>query len=194
MLPLLSIHVLQHLFLPHEMNDLSPLQQSSLSSFVEQLELLTKYNDHTPHKSSGNILAPWSIFSLLWTYASSHTHAHNCFTVFWILSVMTRVSRYQKKHSLTHTYRDHQSSLICFLHLLRSMASSLFNLHACQFFPQSLSKFSLVYLLAWHLPLHTPYISSPNRCLLGFDNRIDYQPHWLILHMANQCTEYKSLV
>jgi len=26
--------------------------------------------------------------------------------------------------------------------------------------------FSLVYLLAWHPPLHTPYISSPNRCLL----------------------------
>jgi len=33
-------------------------------------------------------------------------------------------------------------------------------------FPQSISKFSLVYLLAWHPPLHTPYISSPNRCLL----------------------------
>jgi len=33
-------------------------------------------------------------------------------------------------------------------------------------FPQSLSKFYLVYLLAWHPPLHTPYISSPNLCLL----------------------------
>jgi len=33
-------------------------------------------------------------------------------------------------------------------------------------FPQSLSKFSLVYLLAWHSPVHTPYISSPNHCLL----------------------------
>jgi len=35
-------------------------------------------------------------------------------------------------------------------------------------FPQSLSKFSLVYryLLAWHPPLHTPYISLPNHCLL----------------------------
>jgi len=32
-------------------------------------------------------------------------------------------------------------------------------------FPQS-SKFSLVYLLAWHPSLHTPYISSPNHCLL----------------------------
>jgi len=34
------------------------------------------------------------------------------------------VSWYQKKHSPTHTYRGHQSSLICFLHLLRSTASS----------------------------------------------------------------------
>ena len=33
------------------------------------------------------------------------------------------------------------------------------------FFSLSLSKFSLVYLLAWHLPFHTPYISSPNHCL-----------------------------
>ena len=33
-------------------------------------------------------------------------------------------------------------------------------------FPQSLSKFSLVYLLAWHPPLHTPYIYSPNHRLL----------------------------
>ena len=33
-------------------------------------------------------------------------------------------------------------------------------------FPQFLSKFSLVYLLAWHPPLHTPYISSPNNYLL----------------------------
>jgi len=33
-------------------------------------------------------------------------------------------------------------------------------------FPQSLSKFSLVYVLAWHAQLHTPYISSLNHCLL----------------------------
>jgi len=48
----------------------------------------------------------------------------------WILSGTTRVSQYQKKHSLTHTYRGHQSSLICFLQLLQSMASYLFNLCA----------------------------------------------------------------
>ena len=48
-----------------------------------------------------------------------HTQ-HNRFMALWILSGTTRVSRYQKKHSPTHTYRGHQSSLVCFLHLLRS--------------------------------------------------------------------------
>jgi len=81
------------------------------------------------------------------------------------LSGTTRVSWYQK--TPTHTYPDHQSSFICFLHLLWSIASSLFNLRTWQsFFAQPLSKSSLVYLLVWHPPLHTPYISSPSHCLL----------------------------
>ena len=58
------------------------------------------------------------------------TH-HNCYM---IVSWTTQMSWYQKKHSPTHTHRDHQSSLICFLHLLWSMASSFFNLHAWQSF------------------------------------------------------------
>jgi len=72
----------------------------------------------------------------------------------------------EKKHSPTHTHRGHQSSLSAFsiyydpwhppysIHMLYSLS------------PQSLSKFSLVYLLAWHPPLHTPYISSSNHYLL----------------------------
>jgi len=52
----------------------------------------------------------------------------------WTLAKTTRVSWYQKKHSPTHTYRGHQSSLVCFLHLLQSTASSLFNLCAWQSF------------------------------------------------------------
>jgi len=92
----------------------------------------------------------------------TYTHTRNCFMALWILAGTTGVSRYQKKHSPTHTNLDHQSSLICFLHLLRSTASSQFNLCASQSFFTALSKFSL----AWHPPLHTPYISSPNHCLL----------------------------
>ena len=50
------------------------------------------------------------------------------------LSLTTRVSQYQKKHSPTHTYPDHQLIFISFLHLLQSIASSVFNLLAWQSF------------------------------------------------------------
>ena len=60
----------------------------------------------------------------------THMHTHNHFTALWILSGTTQVSRYQKKHSPIHTCCGHQSALICFLHLLQSMASSLFSLRA----------------------------------------------------------------
>jgi len=59
---------------------------------------------------------------------------YNHFTARWTLSGTTRMSRYQKKHSPAHTYRGHQSSLICFPHLLRSMVSSLLNLCTWQSF------------------------------------------------------------
>jgi len=91
---------------------------------------------------------------------------HNCFTALWILSGTTRMSRYQKKHSPTHTYRGHQSSLICFLHLLWSMASCLFNLCVWQ-------SFSTIYVQVFFgLPLSlTPSTSYSihlftNHCLL----------------------------
>ena len=47
-----------------------------------------------------------------------------------LCSGTTRVGRYQKEHSPTHTHPDHRASFIIFLHLQRSMASSLFNLRA----------------------------------------------------------------
>ena len=50
------------------------------------------------------------------------------------LSGTTRVSRYQNKHSPIHTHPVHQTSFINFLHLLQSIASSLFNLRAWQSF------------------------------------------------------------
>jgi len=49
---------------------------------------------------------------------SSNTHTHNCLTAF--LSVTTRVGRYQKKRSPTHTHPDHQISFITFVYLQRS--------------------------------------------------------------------------
>ena len=50
--------------------------------------------------------------------------------------------------------------------------SSIYYNHPCSIylpdslFAPSLSKFSLVYLLTWHLALHTPYISSHNHYIL----------------------------
>jgi len=50
----------------------------------------------------------------------THTHTHGP----WFGP--TLVGRYQKKHSPTHTYPDHRTSFINFLHLLWFVACSLF--------------------------------------------------------------------
>jgi len=72
----------------------------------------------------------WNQQSMSLLSFDTHTHTHTTVLQLSGLSGTTRVRRYQKKHSPTHTYRGHQSSLICFQRLLWSMASSLFNLHA----------------------------------------------------------------
>jgi len=48
-------------------------------------------------------------------HSVKHTHTNNHFTALWILSKTSWVSRYQKKHSPTHTYRGHQSVIPCLL-------------------------------------------------------------------------------
>jgi len=60
-------------------------------------------------------------------------HNNNNKTIYCPLSVTTRVSWYQKKHSPTH-HPDHHPIFISFFHLPRSIASSLFKLHAWQSF------------------------------------------------------------
>ena len=67
----------------------------------------------------------------------------------------------------------HQTSFINFLHLLRLIATSLFNLRARQFFSTPLSRSSLVFLLPWNPLLHTPCISLPNHHL--FCNTFPYR-------------------
>jgi len=61
----------------------------------------------TAFKQCNNI-PPWLP---LWAITHTRSHTHNHFTALWILSGATQVRRYQKKHSPTHTYRGHQSSL-----------------------------------------------------------------------------------
>jgi len=73
------------------------------------------------------------------------------------LSGATRVSWYQKKHSLTH-HPDHHPIFISFFHLLQSIASSLFKLCAWQPFLHNLSRrplWSTSWSGALHLIFHT---------------------------------------
>jgi len=82
--------------------------------------------------------------------------------------------RYQKKHSPTHTYHSHQSSLICFVHLLWSIAF-LFILRAWQSFSTiSLQVFFRLDVMKhkmvgwqWHQLYHMQVICT----LLQTDNR-----------------------
>jgi len=123
------------------------------------------------------------------TYANTqnaYTHMHNCFLALWIVSGTPGWTGTRR-----NTYCGRQSSLIC----LWSMVTSLFNLHAWQ----SLSKFSLVYLLAWHPALHTPYISSPNHCLLftAFAHTItniyscaSSTSYWIYAISTNKCLHH----
>jgi len=57
----------------------------------------------------------------------------------------------------THTYRGHQSSLICFLHSILSVQFTCLTVFFQVFFGLPLDL---------HPPLHTPYISSPSHSLL----------------------------
>ena len=82
------------------------------------------------------------------------------------LSGTTRVGRYLKKHSPTHTHSGLQTSFISFLRILRFIAFSLFNLWLDSPFPQPHSRSSLVCFLVWNL-LHTPYIFHPSHYLLS---------------------------
>ena len=90
-----------------------------------------------------------------------------------LLSGTTRVSRYQKKRSPIHTHSDRRTSFINFLHLLRSIASSLFSLRAWQ----SFSTTSL-------------------QVLFGLQPSISYSMHFFTQSSSsfqNTCPYYRSL-
>ena len=101
----------------------------------------------------------YSVFSCKFSVVVMGNYNH--FMALWTLSGTTRVRRYQNKHSPTHTYRGHQSSLICFLHLIRSMAS-LFNLCAWQ-------SFSAISLQVFFGLLHG-LAPSTSYCIYFFSN------------------------
>ena len=86
-----------------------------------------------PAVSYALTLAVWLLTGICPLLSHSHLHTHTQ-PFNGPMSGTTRVGRYQKKHLSTHTHPVHQTSFINFLHLLRSIASSFFNLHAWQSF------------------------------------------------------------
>jgi len=73
----------------------------------------------------------------IWRACYTHAHAQPFNSP---LYGTTWLGQYQKKHSPTHIHPDHQTSFINFLHLLWSIASSLFNLRAWQTFSTTFLK------------------------------------------------------
>jgi len=80
----------------------------------------------------------------------------------------------QKKHSLTDAYPDCQSSLISCLHLLWSIASSLFNLHVWQSFC-TIPVQVLFGLLLGLAPLTTYFVRFCNPSFSPLCNTCPYQ-------------------
>ena len=80
--------------------------------------------------SASEVKTLWRYTNLFITRTHAHTHMHNHLTAFGLRQ--PRVGQYQKKHSPTHTHPDHRTSFINFLHLLWSIASSVFSLRAWQ--------------------------------------------------------------
>jgi len=112
------------------------------------------------------------ILSTLWVWHSGVCHSGPRFTHFGIPSLPPTLNSGEPvpEETFTHWHLLWSSIVPYLLHsskaIHETMTSSLFNPRTWQSFPQSVSKFSLVYLLAWHPPLYTPYISSLNHCLL----------------------------
>jgi len=108
--------------------------------------------------------------------AQKHTHTQPFYSS--LDFVRDRPGKPAPEETFTHSHPSWSSNIpICFLlPVCVCVCSSIYYYDPWHppnsiyvlysLFPQSLSKFSLVYLLAWHPPLHTPYISSSNHYLL----------------------------
>jgi len=103
-------------------------------------------------------------------------------TIIWPIVRHYLMSWYQIKQSPINTYPDHQPSFISFLYLLQSIASALFNLHAWQSFCTTSLQVRFGQPRGLAPSLHTPYISSPNNCLL------------FTTHMPNNSLSLNSLL
>ena len=122
----------------NEARDDGVLRCSSISWTIMQTIYISLQTDNHTNTSSLNFYRPDALPDAQPTVSEHRTHTHiQPFNGPW--SGTTQVGRYQKKLSPTHTHPDLQTSFINFLHLLRSIASSVFSLRAWQ---SSLTTFS----------------------------------------------------
>ena len=140
--------------------------------------------DHI-NKASEDRIALVSREEIIEFFKDTKTALYFHFMALWILSGTNRVSRYQKKHSPTHTHRGHQISL---------SASSIYydpwhppySIHTLYSLFHNLSP-SFLWSTSWphwHPPLYTPYISSPIIILFSQHMPIPSQP---VLFWDSRC-------
>ena len=138
--------------------------------------------------------------SPLWCYDiasfTTHTHTHTQ-PVNGPLSGTTRVGWHQKKHSLTHTHPDHQTSFINFLHLLRFHISSpnhylLFATHAHTITTSSavVARLCHLFLMSISLRYTSTWPFSSLLTLLSLQARSHFHETYCFAH--NCCTTFLS--
>jgi len=100
------------------------------------------------------------------------------------LSGTTRVSQYRKKHSPTH-HPDHHPIFISFFHLPRSIASSLFKLHAWQSF--CTTSLHVLFGLPLGLEPSTSYsIHFFTQSVSSFSNTCQYHRNLELMKVSSQ--------
>jgi len=98
-----------------------------------------------------------------------HTHEQNVYSSTTTIVSQPSVWDYLGEPVLEETFTHSHLSWSSIILYLLPPATTIHSILLVQFtclFAQPLSKSSLVYLMVWHPPLHTPYISSPNHSLL----------------------------
>jgi len=93
-----------------------------------------------------------------------HTHTHTHTTVLWLFGFCPGQPEWAGTRRTIHPLTPIVVIIYPYLFPPFTMIHGILPIQSMRFtvfFHKSLSKFSLVYLLAWHPPLHTPYISLP---------------------------------
>jgi len=124
---------------------------------------------------------------------ASNTHHTPYTTILWLTGLcpgqLARAGNRRNNHPIVVT--SHPLSAFSIYYDPRHRLYSNYVPH--RLFQQSLSKFSLVYLLAWHPQLHTPYISYP-QSLSCFHNTCPYHCKLFCKTDAGEVESYRKEV